>query len=156
MDIAMKVIVLSKTFPAYHTRAGDLTHFADKFASGEKIHTIRANVHGHFEDGEKLSVRQWIDKPYASKQVEIGQIVAGIQRVYMDVALMDFWLCVEGNGTDWRLVAKNDGLKTTDFLDWFMLPEPDDEGDDDEHAQCESYTGDIIHFTDFRYGKGTS
>lgn len=37
------VITLSQYFLATHKRAGDPTDFKEKFLSGEKIHTIRAN-----------------------------------------------------------------------------------------------------------------
>ena len=37
------VITLSRNFLAYHKRAGEETHFKEKFLSGEKLHTIRAN-----------------------------------------------------------------------------------------------------------------
>ena len=71
-------ITLSRVFPKTHNRAGEPTGFSDKLASGKKIHTIRRNYDLWRLNAEKmqrggyaLSIRQWIDKPYRSKQREI-------------------------------------------------------------------------------------
>jgi len=141
----MKVLILSKRFPAYHPRAGEPTGFAEKFASGEKIHTIRANAHGHFEDGEKLSVRQWIDRPYASKQVEIGHVVIGVEKLEMEFDRLRRQAAVPARTLSWDYIARNDGLSIADLLHWFFPCYPDPPF---------GWHGDIIHFTDFRYGKG--
>ena len=101
------VITLSKRFPTGHNRAGEPTHFWEKFIKGRdnysciyrdfwettipKIHTIRANYPlwkkriAEVERGEAcLSIRQWTGKPYRSKQVEIARLTkeegVGIQR----------------------------------------------------------------------------
>lgn len=65
----MKTLMLSKTFPAYHPRAGALTCFRGKYETFIKIHTIRANRNGYYKDGDIVSVREWSEKPYRSKQV---------------------------------------------------------------------------------------
>ena len=102
------VITLSKRFPTGHNRAGEPTHFWEKFIKGRdnysciyrdfwettipKIHTIRANYPlwkkriAEVERGEAcLSIRQWTGKPYRSKQVEIARLTkedgVGIQRL---------------------------------------------------------------------------
>lgn len=82
------VITLSRHFLANHKRAGEETHFKEKFLLGQgltdydtpsmaKIHTIRANyplwekrIKEVQEGRAVLSVRQWTGKPYRSKQVE--------------------------------------------------------------------------------------
>lgn len=69
------VITLSKTFGVKHPKCGMPTGFRELYEEGIKIHTIRANYplwRQRFEsikDGEAcLSLRQWLGKPYASKQ----------------------------------------------------------------------------------------
>ena len=69
------LITLSRVFPQTHSRRGQPTGFSDKLAAGIKIHTIRKNYDLWAVNAEKmnrggfsLSVRQWIDKPYRSKQ----------------------------------------------------------------------------------------
>lgn len=94
-----KVITFSKTFPAYHPKAGQETKFREKLilslVSQQKVsldraselldmpmtdiknlpyqpkhHTIRA---GHrFKAGDYFSPREWSDKPYKSKQTVLS------------------------------------------------------------------------------------
>ena len=89
------VITLSRHFLAYHKRAGEETHFKEKFILGQgltdydtpsmaKLHTIRANFPlwekriKEIQNGHAvLSIRQWTGKPYLSKQVEIARLTAG-------------------------------------------------------------------------------
>jgi hypothetical protein len=95
-----RVITFSRTFPAYHSRAGQPTHFIQKiwkglggvaseytlpFVSanlnndivwgyqmieGYKYHTIRAG--NRWKAGDKFSPRVWSGKPYNSKMITIG------------------------------------------------------------------------------------
>ena len=74
------VITLSKKF-LFGSRKGEETHFKDKFLSGEKIHTIRANYPlwekriKEVQEGKAiLSIREWSGKPYRSKQVVIKNL----------------------------------------------------------------------------------
>lgn len=112
-----------------------------------KIHTIRANYPlwakriAEVERGEAcLSIRQWTDKPYRSKQVEIARLTkddgVGIQKVELTNDLSE---CIIGrrhyNYVD---IAKNDGLHPADWLDWFR-----------EYNLTRPMA--IIHFTSFRY-----
>lgn len=138
----MKVITLSKTFPAYHPRAGEQTGFAESFLSGRKIHTIRANVHGYYQDGDIVSVRQWGGLPYRSKQetlqdgVRIG--VVPIQLSWRNGSVNVRFVSIPYSPS---VIARNDGLSYWDFVAWFnprRLP--------DLVLNCS-----IIHFTDFRY-----
>lgn len=161
------VITLSKQFPSGHKRAGEPTYFREKFLNavsgeeatltegcddirlvyGEKVHTIRANYPlwakriAEIERGEAcLSIRQWSDEPYRSKQVEIGRLTKyegmGIQKAELTNDLSE---CIIGkryyNYVD---IAKNDGLHPADWLDWFK-------GYDLSQPMA------IIHFTHFRY-----
>ncbi|MGL5912785.1 MAG: hypothetical protein ACRCZB_01370, partial [Bacteroidales bacterium] len=115
-----------------------------------KIHTIRANYPfwekriKEVERGEAcLSIRQWQDKPYRSKQVEIARLTnadgVGIQRCYIrtftvgGVMIPDKDLSV--NSFE---VAENDGLTLDDFKKWF-----------DSYDLSDAMA--IIHFTKFRY-----
>lgn len=89
-----KVITFSRVFPAYHPKAGELTHFVEKIwtsinanvaeADGlpdererycfekysPKHHTIRSG--NRFKAGEYFSPRVWSGKPYNSKQIIIA------------------------------------------------------------------------------------
>ena len=152
------VITLSRHFLANHKRAGEETHFKEKFLLGQgltdydtpsmaKIHTIRANYplwekrikevqNGH----AVLSIRQWTGKPYRSKQVGIATLTAGsgvgIQKLELT---NDFTECIVGDHRySYVSVAKNDGLHPADWLDWFSCYDL-------------SKPMAVIHFTKFRY-----
>jgi hypothetical protein len=156
---------VAKVFPCYHPRAGEPTDFKPKILSGEKGHTIRANYElwkkriDEVNAGEAiLSLRQWIEKPYHSKQEEFLQLEkAGIQKIKI-VDHGNFWYITifDGDGTpkvqsdcidhcDCRhsiglycKLVTNDGLSGYDFKFWFKpydLSEP----------------MALIHLTDMRY-----
>jgi len=147
------VITLSKYFLATHKRAGEKTNFKEKFLSGEKIHTIRANyplwekrIKEVQEGRAVLSIRQWTGKPYRSKQIEIATLTAkngiGVQKLIFvgnDIMLP----VVEYGGNKFRSMdryrlASNDGLSFKNWVDWFR-------GYDLSKPMA------IIHFTKFRY-----
>lgn len=142
------VITLSRNFLAYHKRAGEETHFKEKFLSGEKLHTIRANYPlwekriKEVQDGRAiLSIRQWTGKPYRSKQVEIATLTAengvGLQRLEFTDCRLRFPY-TDSEWTSMVSLAKNDGLSLNDWVDWFG-------GYDLSEPMA------IIHFTKFRY-----
>ena len=128
--------------------AGEETHFKEKFLSGEKLHTIRANYPlwekriKEVQDGRAiLSIRQWTGKPYRSKQVEIATLTAengvGLQRLEFTDCRLRFPYV----GSEWTSMvslAKNDGLSLNDWVGWFG-------GYDLSEPMA------IIHFTKFRY-----
>lgn len=92
-----KVIIFSRTFPAYHPKAGQPTYFVEKLLNGlselqfnfdtglipawssdfcesiiagiecTKFHTIRAG--NRWKAGDKFSPRVWSGKPYRSEQI---------------------------------------------------------------------------------------
>lgn len=136
------VLMVSKTFPCYHPKAGQPTGFGLKIKHYCKIHTIRANYEfwakrfKQIDAGNAyLSVREWQDVPYQSKQQEIFRYDnthnIGIQKINgLDKALPEVI----------EMVAENDGLTTEDFLNWF--------GSNLKKEQV------IIHFTSFRYKHG--
>lgn len=163
------VITLSKRFPTEHNRAGDLTFFHEALANAlydteatlvvddeedistqifdRKIHTIRANYPlwakriAEVERGEAcLSIRQWTDKPYHSKQVEIARLTkedgVGIQKAELTNDLAE--CIIGGRHYSYVDIARNDGLHPADWLDWFKA-----------HDLTQSMA--IIHFTKFRY-----
>lgn len=157
------VITLSKVFPATHPRAGQPTGFFDKFMAGQadsrkgwlvspKLHTIRANyalwakrIAEVQRDEAVLSVRQWLGRPYRSKQVTIATLTAedgvGLQQLTdIDTNAYCFYPCVriDKRDIDKVLVAKNDGLSLDDWRSWFKNYDP-------------SKPLAIIHFTKFRY-----
>lgn len=142
------VITLSRNFLAYHKRAGEETHFKEKFLSGEKLHTIRANYPlwekriKEVQEGRAiLSIRQWTGNPYRSKQVEIATLTAkngvGLQRLEFTDCRLRFPY-TDSEWTSMVSLAKNDGLSLNDWVDWFG-------GYDLSEPMA------IIHFTKFRY-----
>ena len=135
----MKVLMLSKVFLKGHPRAGEPTMFREKYESGEKIHTIRRNEKGYYKDGDIVSIRQWSGKPRHSKQEIIGECKIGLRHVHM--WYRGYILTIRSDNRPLKCcsIAENDGLNQFEFRDWFF---PTGEG---------YLSGDIIHFTDFRY-----
>jgi len=155
MKIKTYVITLSKRFPSYHPRKGQNTDFGPKVYHLDKRHTIRGNYAfwkpriDAINRGEAiLSVREWIDKPYYSKQTELavfGKGEVGIQPLDLFVDRLGktkgigAWIKedeFERRNIDACELVKNDGLSMQDFFDWFRKPIDN---------PC------IIHFTDLRY-----
>lgn len=144
-------IMIAKVFPAYHPKAGEPTRFKEKILSGEKIHTIRENYTSwkkKIDEVNKglayLSLRQWEDKPYKSKQKEFlrleqGQV--GCEEIYADNGRIRIDGTHYGHFT-FSDVIRHDGLDVWNFWEWF----PNDSEFYFEH-KC------IIHFTDFLYKK---
>lgn len=148
-----QILLFSSVFPPSHSKAGQPTGFADKLKDGSKKHTIRADKKGWWEKGEKainlgekyLSMRQWVGRPYNSKQIIIGEKDRiGLQSITMtysaDDPLPEAW--VDGKPVSVEILAKNDGLSTEDFVEWFFGT-PLYKGN--------VFEGKIIHLTDFRY-----
>lgn len=75
------IVTLCKKFPATHPKAGVPTEFESKLKSGTKIHTIRHNAKGVWDERYKgissgrkyLSVREWTGRPYNSEQREFAR-----------------------------------------------------------------------------------
>lgn len=156
------VIMLAKTFPATHPRAGQPTRFDEKILDGIKkvemgeepstwkIHTIRENHDLWFDRMEEvatgrafLSLRQWSGRPYYSKQVELFKLThengVGFESIFI---LEEYFItianhpCRKSN----ELIADNDGLSIKDFDQWFG------------HKKRGQLMA-LIHFTKFRYTK---
>jgi hypothetical protein len=142
-----KVLTFSRVFPSYHPRKGEPTYFVEKITrslheqglkpwdilnkifSNEmyyiceaKHHTIRA---GHrWKVGDKFSPRVWSGKPYQSKQIIIAPDIE-IKKVWdIRIHTIAHWINYSGMmfPIDYKELAKNDGLSTKDFLDWFGNP----------------------------------
>lgn len=144
-----KIITFSRTFPAYHPKAGQPTHFVEKLIEGflalgdveitdeqlqlcdfkimrpdiwEKWHTIRA---GHrWKAGDVFSPRVWSGKPYNSPMITIAPDIT-IEKVWNVEVDEDgcFWVYCNREGKDiLDEVAQNDGLSRKDMLDWFDTP----------------------------------
>jgi len=136
--------MISKTFPSYHSRNGEPTHFKEKILEGKKIHTIRQNFALCEKRAKKVnaglavvSLREWEGLPRKSRQVEIMQLERiGLQKIE---------IAIEGSYIDdtfkFRLsldtIAYNDGLARDDFKQWFH--------------DCPDNLMALIHFTDFKY-----
>jgi len=162
-ELKMKtyVIMLSKNFPAKHPKAGQPTFFRDKVMNAvlrnneawQKEHTIRANyllwekrIKEVREGKAILSLRQWTDKPYRSKTVEITRLGAsdgvGIQILEFDKDRdgMVSWnfFSVDGKYPEVEDLAHNDGLTIEDWKSWFK-----------DYDLTKPMA--IIQFTTFRY-----
>jgi hypothetical protein len=149
------ILTISKYFMGNHPKAGQPTLFKEKILSGEKIHTIRGNydrwkmIVDQVNSGEaELSLREWTGKPYRSKQEEFLRLSKlGVQRLNMywrtyetGINREALFILIEHQKmllyNKYEHLIKNDGLTTTDFIDWFI---------------DEEFKGAIIHFTDFKY-----
>ncbi len=148
------LITLSRVFPQTHSRRGQPTGFSDKLAAGIKIHTIRRNYDLWAVNAEKmnrggfsLSVRQWIDKPYRSKQREIytSDTPIGVERIRIEYRRKTDEIIAHVNGefVCAARLASNDGLSLDDFKDWFV--------GERRHNENYTFNGVVIHFTSFRY-----
>lgn len=136
------VIILSKAFPTKHPRRGALTYFRERFLRKRKIHTIRVNYplwakrFVKLDDRKAyLSIREWIGKPYTTKQKHIKTLHhAGLQEIIVINGKFFF----NHKEIDITTLAHNDGLSVRDFQLWFRnIPD--------------YTTFALIHFTNFRY-----
>lgn len=140
------VITVSTHYPAYHPKKFIETNFGHSLFYGLKKHTIRGNYKfwkrrvDIINAGEAiLSVRQWMGKPYCSKQFELIQFKKiGIQKC--DVEIYNKKLFITINDKLKYMMAdriiKNDGLTNEDFKAWFKKP---------------IIEGCILHFTELLY-----
>lgn len=174
------VIILSRTFPKGHPKAGAPTFFKEQIQNAllnnaglsacdcceyktrncdscghkasdfrQKIHTIRGNYElwakriKAVQDGKAiLSIRQWSDKPYRSKQEVICNLSAkdeiGIQALAFN---LPFDLRTKTNNVvcpNSTELSINDGLDLKDFEEYLNI-------------NISSGINTIIHFTGFRY-----
>lgn len=144
------VMILSERFPAKHKRAGVPTMFFEQIHLESKIHTIRNNSDWWKQKCESvnsgkmyLSLRKWTGEPYNSVQEEKYKYYSvGWQPVIMIYATNNEYprVWVDGREVSIHDIARNDGLSTSDFVDWFF-----------GNSKSNVYSGAIIHFTDFRY-----
>lgn len=125
------VVLLSKVFFDGHTHAGQPTNFAQSVKCGNKTHTVRSNypywkkkIAALREQGGSLCIRQWEDKPYRSKQeaiLEVPATIVDVQKVVITQSSINSLLPVNVDGREVPIseIAKNDGLSSTDFVEFF-------------------------------------
>jgi hypothetical protein len=145
-----KVITFSRTFPAYHPKAGQPTYFVEKFYNSlfsrnklmdypkgleinesileMKNHTIRAGE--RWKKGEYFSPRVWSGKPYNTPQIILAKdtLISDVYSfeiskhavIYLNRKPI-YEFCGEYTGAI-KTVAKNDGLEPNELLDWFKYP----------------------------------
>lgn len=151
MEKKKVILTLCRIFPVTHSNAGEPTGFEGKLKSGDKIHTIRYNAKGVWDEryrgissGTKyLSVREWTGRPYNSEQRELFRFdKIGLQHVTMTYSSEDSFpqVWIDGKQVSIQEVAKHDGLTVEEFVEWFF-------GNSKENT----FEGVVIHFTDFRY-----
>jgi len=153
------VIIVSRTFPVSHPRKGEETGFPDAIVTEDKRHTCRGNYAlwakraAEVQAGRAvISLRYWVGKPYASKQVEFCVLNwIHVQKVHVyqirrsdmvdikDIYHVKTEIFIEDSIKPFRrpeLFAAHDGLSMVDFNAWSKKPLED---------CC------IIHFTQFSY-----
>lgn len=144
-----RVITFSKTFPAYHPKAGQPTFFVEKLWAWladntdhmqgnlemdwyeyyncilPKHHTIRTGNRRRV--GDTFSPRIWSGKPYRSPQIIIAPDIE-IKKVW-DITIEgeSVWIKRGKNRThvDWAMMhvlAANDGVTLEDLKAWFKMP----------------------------------
>jgi hypothetical protein len=127
-------------------------HYGSK-GRGRKIHTCRKN-YAYWQDkidrlkevGGVLSVRQWTGNPYRSTQeriIDIPAKIVGVQKLTIEYGKQKFIPRIDNEVVHLPDLARNDGLDTYDFIDWFKPVFEKEKKEILEFA--------IIHFTDFRY-----
>lgn len=176
-----RIITFSRTYPRYHPKAGQPTHFVEKVLRSvhddehiqqfyqnmntlksiggydvtkldlapidimdPKHHTIRA---GHrWKAGDWFKPCIWSGKPYRSKMIQFAPEIQVVKTWDFDIEGTDFYLdgrhqyALTGEGFDFDLVAKNDGLNSIDLYDWFCLS-PD-------FKKKQAFNGQIICWSD--------
>lgn len=161
--------MLSKRFPAWHSRAGQDTDFGPEFIAARKklpcynrkIHTIRGNYELWRKRFEKikageavLSIRQWVGKPYreGSYQKELARLTKydgiGLQKLGITIVKdknigNSISLRIDDNNVSCMKIfriAENDGLPLVDWCEWI-----------EKYNNTDDLA--IIHFTKFRYRK---
>lgn len=146
-----KVITFSRSFPAYHPKAGQQTFFVEKIYKSlflmktvppelansfnfsimnddkylPKHHTIRAG--NRWKVGDKFSPRVWSGKPYNSPQIIITPDIEVVK--VWDFKILNELIFIGGKGfkySDQKILelSKNDGLTLSDLLFWFRFPKP--------------------------------
>ena len=171
------VLTLSKTFFKDHFREGKETFFKGKVSYGQKIHTCRGNYDYWKGQIDKvtsrsgtLSIREWIDKPYRSKQQVIKEVpaeVVGVQKLNLsrrNMALSnllgpditayayEYAATIDGVKVPLELLAENDGLSKNEFIDWFKPAFK--RFDKEQRVKVSDWVGiefAVIHFTNYRY-----
>ena len=93
------------------------SRFARKVESGEKPHTIRLPRKNPIKAGDELSLREWLGKPYRSKQQVLMETVCTSVRP-IEISQRDIWL--NDDPFNALTLAKNDGFSSIgEMIDWF-------------------------------------
>jgi hypothetical protein len=162
MKLKTYVIMISRTFPAYHPRKGQETYFVEKILASfksirhpldyiPKLHTIRANYDlwekrmKEVQEGKAvISLRYHTLGRYVkgNKQIEFARLDkdsgCGVQKVNFGLETSMPFIDDRDNYIDAGILSINDGLLFVDFDYWFKLYKLDK-------------PMAIIHFTKFRY-----
>lgn len=135
--IKTHVLIVSRTFPGTHPKAGEKTGFIDSIYFGNKKHTIRSNYDlwknriDEINAGTAiLSVRYWSGRPYHKDKNGIGQIEVlqldknsgiGVQELKSTDGTLALIQSKIGIAQHYHMatLAKNDGLSFEDFKAWF-------------------------------------
>lgn len=148
------VRTFAKTFLQSHPKAGKPTGFKRKIRNKTKIHTVRAKY--SVKKGDILTPREWTGLQYRSPQATISDDLM-VYPQYLHCVNGEFYIddlereldpdnfdlnelllsFLDGSfrKVDAGILAKNDGLSTTDFLFWFK----------------KEFHGQIVHWTDYIY-----
>ncbi len=133
----MKVISVSRVFPATHPRKGDSTDFIEKILKSlypnlnqesilnltPKHHTIRKG--SRWQKGEMASLKYWSGRPYHTTPVEFAQVeIVETKKIliFLDGSL-DIRFDIDGiylNHSQIQQLCQNDGLSFDDLQRWFF------------------------------------
>ncbi len=164
------VIFVSRTYPAYHSKKGQLTHFIDRIIYGikyhntnyhpnfhwgnDKIHTFRGNYQlwkkrvDEVLDGKAVIVLKYHSLGRyvkGNKQIEFVRLDknsgVGVQKAELNFKTLVSRIDEDAFNQNIDQLGRNDGLEWEDFREWFLKGKYDLR----EPLAC-------IQFTSFRYG----
>lgn len=132
-----RTIGFSRTYPAYHPKAGQPTYFVEKVLKSlgretdrpdliPKGHTIRAGK--RWKPGMKFTPRYWTGSPYnykrdGSKHLPFAPDIEVVKTWAFEVTKEGYFLEGERLGLyQLEEIAKNDGLLVNDLELWFNKP----------------------------------
>lgn len=94
------------------------SRFASKVKDGSKPHTIRLPRKRPIKVGEKLSLREWIGKPYRSKQRVLREAICrSVAEFHISETGASHMI---GAPFNFEELARNDGFRSyNEMIEWF-------------------------------------
>ena len=123
---------------------GFKSRFKGQIMNGQKIHSIREDVHGRWKPGMKIHFATGARTKFYN-QFWYGHCksVQDIRLIGYGVVVRDFMVLIDNRELSWDeidILAKNDGFESyIEFADWFIPKE------------YTNYAGKLIHWTNKIY-----